>query len=75
MKTLVPASEAMKNTFPALELMDSYEVPSITAVCSQSPYPPLPHCHALSVTHFQKPVRVANVFEIESWGILLFSAD
>lgn len=29
MKTLVPASEAMKNTFPALELMDSYEVPSL----------------------------------------------
>ncbi|XP_049993919.1 prosaposin isoform X2 [Alexandromys fortis] len=29
MKTLVPASEAMKNTFPALELMDSYEAQNI----------------------------------------------
>ncbi|XP_013206637.1 prosaposin isoform X2 [Microtus ochrogaster] len=29
MKTLVPASEAMKNTFPALELTDSYEAQNI----------------------------------------------
>ena len=29
MKTLVPATEAIKNILPALELMDPYEVPSV----------------------------------------------
>lgn len=33
MKTLVPATEAIKNILPALELMDPYEVPSVAVLC------------------------------------------
>lgn len=33
MKTLVPATEAIKNILPALELTDPQEVPSVAVLC------------------------------------------
>lgn len=33
MKTLVPATEAIKNILPALELTDAREVPSVAVLC------------------------------------------
>lgn len=43
MKTLVPATETIKNILPALEMMDPYEVPSVAVLCrlEQIPHPPM----------------------------------
>lgn len=64
MKTLVPASEAVENVFPALELTDSYEVP-LSLLCADWGHTLLLHVVTATQSHPWYPDWLLNA----SWRI------